>query len=99
LHALNSARQPSNRKPLSAEKASHAAWLAFEALGAAVPAFRAESLEGIACKARVIARQAQGLEASEISSDAAASVLADVLELYGADYAEPDSEARATAAA
>jgi hypothetical protein len=52
---------------------------------------------------RILERQAQGLSAPEIIEEGgalrrlAASVLHDALELYGADYAEPDSEADAVA--
>jgi hypothetical protein len=75
----------------------------FETLGDAAARFPAETREGFRAKVRILERQAQGLPADEIIEETgalrrlAASALQDVLELYGADYAEPDSVRRQAA--
>jgi hypothetical protein len=89
-----------NEADVGESAATKAAWLAFDPVGYAAASFPATSLEGIKSKTRILARQGRGLSAGEIIEGngddlkrLAASVLHDALELYGADYAEPDSEA------
>jgi hypothetical protein len=71
----------------AAERRSHSAWLKFESIGNAVACFTAETIEGIMHKARVLARQAQGMPLREIIEETllrrlAVSILADTL-AYG----------------
>jgi hypothetical protein len=73
----------------AAEKASHAAWLAFESLGDASACFPADSREAFECKARILRRAAQGLPAAELLAEPRLrriwdSLLHDALELFGA---------------
>jgi len=70
-----------------AEKASHAAFLDFEAIGNAAASFTAKTLEGLTAKTRILARQAQCMPLHEIIEKTvelkrlAVSILADMLEM------------------
>jgi hypothetical protein len=74
-------------------------WKVMEALARAAECLPATSLAGLKSKTRILARQGRALTVGEmlfkegdILKRLAASVLQDALDLYGADYAEPDSE-------